>query len=229
MRSPISPWARAQVPPTGHVITANTGGADPRVGYSHYDAGGERHRQQHHELRAPEGGRSGSASSVSAAQASVTQQGLVVAVPADGGAGGQLFVHDRTVADATHVGSAGESPRMIRCSEQVCIVTNSGSNNATVFTWNGAATVANITNVAVGNVPQGVDIKKTGANYVAVVANASAGTVNVVVLNASAGVVSNTTVTLTGCANPRSVSHVPGTDTYAVACTIDNKIVVRAL
>ena len=87
----------AQVPPTGHVITANTGGADPRVGYSHYDAGASAIVSSiTSSVRLKVGG-VGPHLPVSAAQASVRQQGFLVDVPADGGCGGRLSVHDRVV------------------------------------------------------------------------------------------------------------------------------------
>ncbi len=133
----------------------------------------------------------------SAVTAFVRQSGSMLV--ATDGTPGQLFVHDRANADAaaTLVSTVGDSPRRLRVAGNIAVVSNFGSNNLSVFTWDGADNVTLTETIAVGDGPVGIDVLELSSGQVAILSTGfNDNTWNLSVVNSAGALVSTTMAAL---------------------------------
>ncbi|MCP4293313.1 MAG: hypothetical protein GY780_15925 [bacterium] len=132
-----------------------------------------------------------------AVTAFVRQNGSMLV--ATDGTPGQLFVHDRssTGAEATLVATVGDSPRRLRVAGDIAVVSNFGSDNLSVFTWDGSDNVTLTETIAVGDGPVGIDVLALPSGQVGILSTGfNDNTWTLSVVTGAGALVSNTTTAL---------------------------------
>jgi|GEM_PF-1966459 len=122
------------------------------------------------------------------------------------GSPGQLYLHNRTPGTpARLIGALGNTPRRLRCSGNVCVVSNFASNDLTIATWDALTDSVTITaTVPVGAGPIGIDLLDLPGGDVAIVSTGfSDNTFSVTVVTQQGQLVSNATMSVdAGCGSP---------------------------
>ncbi len=167
----------------------------------------------------------------SVVSAHVRGAGSLLAV-ADG-TPGMLFLHDRVNPDgaATNVAALGDSPRRVRVSGNIGAVSNFGSDNLTIFTWDAADNIAVTATVPVGDGPVGIDLIPLVGGQVAIVSTGfNDHSWSVTVIDAAGALVSNTKHTLpAGATNPGHAIWLDDEGSQVlVSCNTSGNVVVAA-
>jgi hypothetical protein len=120
---------------------------------------------------------------------------------------------------ATDLGTAGNSPRQLRCapSVQLCVVSNLDSDSLTIVRWDGRTTASIAGTVAVGDGPVGIGIAADGTNARVISTGFNDDTYTVTTLAGDGSVTANVTHTApAGCVNPGHAIWLPNTPGTAV-------------
>jgi len=147
------------------------------------------------------------------------------------GSPGRIYTHDRIdpFADAVSIGDAGDSPRRVRTSGGLAVVSNFGSDNLTVLTWTASDVVTIVGTVPVGDGPVGIDLMNLDGGNVAVASTGfNDNTYTVTVLTPAGAVVTNTTMSLpAGAEGPGHVAWLrdPG-NLLMVSCNTTGNVAV---
>jgi hypothetical protein len=125
------------------------------------------------------------------------------------------------------VGNTGDDPRRIRCLQNVCVVSNFGSDSLTLLQWDGLTTASIAGTVTVGDGPVGVDLKQVGENIAILSTGFNDSTYTVTTVAPDASVVSsNTSPAPDGCTNPGFAIWLANTDKVVMTCNSSNNYAV---
>lgn len=117
------------------------------------------------------------------------------------GSPGRVYQHDRTEDPGTLVGFVENDARKIRCLDEVCAVSNFGSDSITLLTWDAQDVATIVGSFPVGDGPVGIDIKRLGN-----------GNLGVLTTGFNDGTISVTEVTSAGVFVCTVTTQLPATD-----------------
>jgi hypothetical protein len=137
------------------------------------------------------------------------------------GTPGQLFLSPRTFTAGTLIGEIGDTPRQIRCLDELCVISCFDSDELWIATWDASDVVTIVGSVDVGDGPIGIDLLSLDGGDVAVVSTGFLDhSYSITVLNSAGGLVSNTTHDAPAeCDSPPHAAWVPGPErAIAITC-----------
>jgi hypothetical protein len=159
----------------------------------------------------------------------VRSEGSMLAVT--DGSPGAIYRHDRVPnTDAIGVGGAGLSPRRLRVSGEVVVISNHDSDDLTIATWDDEDVVTMIGTIAVGDGPVGFDLLGLENGNVAIASTGfNDNSFSVTVVDPAGVLVSNDKYDMPeGCEGPGHAAWLPGGMKIIVSCNTTNNLAVVA-